>query len=156
MKVNGVPQGRPHYGDTPGNEIVGNGASWMPAEPATPEQAYGGTVHVMGHRGMASLGADPQMANYLPSQQVPSRWAPPLQGNVLVSVITDNEPPVGPMNPSTRPEHVPVPISPPYGISTAQALQRFNGPYGRRQKTGYANPSPRVNPKFRLRGGGVS
>jgi len=156
MKVDGVPQGRPHYGDTPGNVQRSNGAAYMPAEPLTPEQAYGGSVVVLGHRGMLTLSQDPQMANYLPTQQVPSRWAPPVAGNVLVPVLTANAPPVGNVNPSTRPEHVPVPISAPYGLSTSQALERSEGGRGRRGHLGMANPSPVVVPRFALRGGGTS
>lgn len=156
MKVDGVPVARPHYGDTPGNQVVGNGASWMPAEPATPEQAFGGTVEVLGHRGAIAISQDPQMANYLPSQQVPSRWAPPVAGNVCVPVLTDNAPPVGNVNPWSRPEHVPVPISPPYGLSAARLLQLSKGGHGRRQRTGVANPVPKVTPKFAYRGGGTS
>jgi hypothetical protein len=156
MKVNGVPTRRPHYGDTPNNEIVSNGASYMPAEPATPEQAYGGSVVVLGHRGMVSMSADPQMANYLPTEQVPSRWAPPVAGNVLVPVLTNNLPPTGPHNPQTSPIHIPVPISGPRGLSASRVLQLNQGSHGRRGRTGLANPTPLVRPKFRLRGGGVS
>lgn len=156
MKVSGVPTRRPHYGDTPGNEIVSNGASYMPAMPATPEQAFGGTVVVLGHRGMVSRSADPQMANYLPSQQVPSRWAPPVAGNVLVPVLTNNLPPCGPPNPQTSRVHVPVPISGPRGLSASRVLQLNMGAHGRRGATGLANPSPTVRPRFPLRGGGTS
>jgi hypothetical protein len=156
MRTNGVPTARPHYGDTPGNQIVGNAASWMPAQPLTPTQATGGSEVVLGHRGMIAMSADPQMANYLPTQQVPSRWAPPVAGNVLVPVITNDAPPVGPMNPSTRPIHVPVPISPPYGLSTSAAITRMQGGTGRKRHTGFANPAPVVTPRFPLRGGGTS
>lgn len=156
MKVNGVPTGRPHYGDTPGNQIQGNGASYMPAEPLTPEQAFGGTVTVIGHRGMIARSADPAMANYLPTQQIPSRWAPPVAGNPLVVVLTDNDPPTGPHNPQTSPIHIPVPIAPPYGLSASRVLQLNTGSHGRRGHTGTANPTPLVVPKFRLRGGGTS
>lgn len=154
MKTVGVPTARPHYGDQPGDEILSNAASWMPAEPATPEQAYGGSVVVLGHRGMITRSADPQMANYLPTQQVPSRWAPPVAGTPLVVVLTNNAPPTGPHNPQTSPIHVPVPISPPSGLSTSRVLQLNTGSHGRRAATGVANPVVTVRPKFRLRGGG--
>lgn len=155
MKVNGIRTARPHYGDTPGNQIQGNAASAMPAIPLTPMQAYGGSEVVLGHRGMIAMSSDPQMANYLPTEQVPSRWAPPVAGNVLVPVLTNNAPIIT-ANPNARPVHVPVPISPPYGLSTSAAITRAQGSTGHRRRTGLANPSPQVVPKFSLRGGGTS
>ena len=156
MKTVGVPVRRPHYGDTPGNELVGNAASYMPAVPLTPEQATGGDVVVLGHRGMVSMSADPAMANYLPTTQIPSRWAPPVAGNVLVPVLTAQAPPAGVRNPNITPVHIPVPVSPPYGLAVSAALQRGMPTHGRRAATGLAGPTVTARPKFMLRGGGTT
>ena len=157
MKTTGVPQGRPHYGDQPGQGITPGGGAWMPAPALTPEQAYGGEVVVLGHRGMIARSADPQMANFLPTTQVPSRWAPPVAGNVLVPVLTAEDFPAGVTRGwQGRPVHVPVPIAPPNGLAISRAMQIGTGPHGRRARTGIAGPTVKSAPKFLLRGGGTT
>lgn len=129
----------------------------MPAPVLTPEQATGGEVRVFGHRGMIARSSDPKMANYLPTQQIPSRWAPAVAGNALVTVLTREDFPAGVTRGwEGRPIHVPVPISPPEGLAISRAMQIGKGPHGRRGQTGLAGPSPKVAPKFMLRGGGTT
>jgi len=96
------------------------------------------------------------MANYLPTEQIPSRWAPPIAGNQLRPVLTF---PAAFMThiPMNQPEHIPVPVR-----QTNRMAARIKENLDQRRlafKGGpqsLATPTPTVRPRFRLRGGGTT
>lgn len=152
-RTNAVPNSRPRaFG--PGCSYAPG--SYAPAVPYTSEQAYGGDVVTYGHPGSLAIVGDPAMANYLPSEQIPSRWAPPVAGNQLRPVLTFPRAFIV-HTPSSQPIHIPVPATAPdVNVSKtkdqldARAMSFKGGPQG------IATPTPVARPKFRLYGGGTT
>jgi hypothetical protein len=151
LRTDGVPVNRPSaFG--PGHNS--NGASWASIPLKTPVEATGGTMTTYGHPGSITYVGDPPMANYLPSEQIPSRWAPPVAGNQLRVVVT-NPPAFMTHTPNNQPEHIPVPIT-----ASQSNVAKLKDQLNQRQQAfkggprNLATPTPAVRPVFRLYGGG--
>lgn len=153
LRTDGVPTSRPcAFG--PGHQS--NGASWAAVALKTPMEATGGTMTTLGHPGSLAPSEDPQMANYLPSTQVPSRWAPPVAGNQLRPIVTQ---PAALLThtPQSQPEHIPVPVGTRQTVvSAAQSQLDQNSRAFKGGPQGRATPTPTVRPRFRLYGGGTT
>lgn len=150
-----------------GGNVQSNAASFAPTALAPPLGQFGGAEAVYGNPpGPASptrltLGGDPQMANYLPSEQIPSRWAPPVIYNGRYTVLTT--PPQSPLlKRVNRDIHVPMPASQ-RPTSTSAVISNYyqgggnaGGPGRARAPRGIATPTPTARPRFRLFGGGTT
>lgn len=142
-----------------------NAASYAPTALAPPLGQFGGCEAVYGNPpGPAApkrvvLGGDPQMANYLPGEMIPSRWAPPVIAAQRYTVLTT--PPQGPLlKRMNRDIHIPMPASQRPTATSAVISNNYQGgnvntAAGRsRAPRGIATPTPTARPRFRLFGGG--
>src|ERR1700722_2129884 len=86
-----------------------NAAAYAPIAVSTPQGAFGGDERTFGAPSRVVPGSDPKMANYLPGEQIPSRWAPPVIANQRYTTLTT--PSQGPLlRRISRDEHIPAPI----------------------------------------------
>ena len=100
----GAPRQRKAYG---GN-VESNAVAYAPIQVHPPLGAFGGDEQTWGAPNRLVLGSDPRMANYLPGEQIPSRWAAPVIANQRYTTLTF--PGQGPLRRRiNRDEHVPVP-----------------------------------------------
>jgi len=149
-----------------GGNVMSNAAAWAPTALAPPLGQFGGCETVYGDPPgpaapfRAVLGGHPEMANYLPAEQINSRWAPPLIANQRYTVLTD--PPQSPLlRRISRDIHVPMPASQ-RPTSTSGVISNYyqggqwTGPGRALAPRGIATPTPTARPRFALFGGGTT
>src|ERR1700678_962019 len=71
IRTEGAPRIRKAYGGS----TPSNAAAWAPTPLMQPQQAFGGDEVTYGAPRRLVPTGDPKMANYLPAEQIPSRWA---------------------------------------------------------------------------------
>ena len=149
-----------------GGNVMSNAASFAPTALAPPLGQFGGCEAVYGNPpgpaapNRLTMGGDPQMANYLPAEQIQSRWAPPVIANQRYTVLTN--PPQSPfLRRLRRDNHIPMPASQ-RPTNTSAVISNYyqggqwSGPGRACAPRGIATPTPTARPKFRLFGGGTT
>jgi hypothetical protein len=139
-----------------GGNVMSNAAAYAPVGAAVPLGAFGGDEHTWGAPARLVMTADPRMANYLPAEQIPSRWAAPVVANLRYTTLTN--PPQGPLlRRISRDIHVPMPVQQ-RATTTSGVISSYyqgggaGGPGRARAPRGIATPTPSVRPRFRLFG----
>jgi hypothetical protein len=149
IRTERVPRMRKAYG----GDVQSNGAAWAPTALMQPQQAFGGDEVTFGAPTRVVPTGDPAMANYLPSEMIPSRWAAPVVANLRYTTLTN--PPQGPLMRRIRRDiHVPAPTQQ-RGTGTSAIIgQSVDGGTYHRVPRGIATPTPQAKPSFPLFGGG--
>jgi len=144
-----------------GGNVQSNAASYAPTALAPPLGQFGGCETAYGAPARLVAGNDPQMAAYLPSESLPSRWAPPVIANLRYTVLT--RPSQGPLlNRICRAIHVPAPMAHRPTWTSAVISNYYQGggnagqPGRARAPRGIATPTPTAKPRFALFGGGTT
>lgn len=151
----GAPKQRKAYGGA----VQSNAVAYAPIQVQPPLGAFGGDEQTWGAPNRLVLGADPQMANYLPSEQIPSRWAAPVIANQRYTTLTNpSQSPL--LRRINRDEHVPVPALQRQTASSAFISAVVEGGTASNSRArpprGMVTPTPQVRPTFRMYGGGTT
>lgn len=148
-------EGAPRIRKAYGGSTPSNAAAWAPTPLMQPQQAFGGDEVTYGAPRRLVPTGDPKMANYLPAEQIPSRWAAAVVANLRYTTITTpSQSPL--MRRIRRDIHVPMPAQARATGTSALIDNNVNGGRGGRVPRGIATPTPAAKPSFPLFGGGMT